>query len=228
MKKFFFVSIVAASIAIFSSCNKVTDKLNKNKNGDLGGTENITGTAYILNTFNSISDTILLGNSIVKIKYSSQKEEFLYKAYTDQYGKFKFTNIVKDSSYIAYSSSETDSLPYYGEVAAKAGNDVKLILYPDSTKFNAAIITVVDGAISPINDIKVYRFINKTYFDNLILNFAIDSLVTSKAGIVTYYNQPPGKYYLYSTFSVNNQIYTGKQSIDIPNNGVIRETFEVK
>lgn len=198
--------------------------------GDLGENKKLEGVALKTDPFSQSGDSVPLKAATVKIRVKGNANSFLYSTTTDDDGRFAFSNLKEKTDYEIFHESIISSVPFAGYVALNTENekDNKLVIAPDSTKINITVARVTDQFNSPFNNVKIYRFINKTYFDNSYTAGAIDSFLTDSRGIYTYYQSPPGKYYFLVKVVVNSITLTGRKEQDVPLYGVSRPVIQAQ
>jgi hypothetical protein len=201
-----------------------------NKNNDISGTEEISGTLFYRNTLTDISDSIKIPNSELFIQFKNRgTSTYLYKVVTDADGKFKFTNLTKNESYYIFKNWEKDGVKYLVKDIVKAAKkDLPVILIPDESTQNGFHISLIDDNLkTPVSNFKLWVFTNKLLADNNDTAGYVFSLKTNDYGKAFKLGIQPGSYYVNAKDSIGSVRLKGKKTIVVPNPGITKETFEL-
>jgi hypothetical protein len=208
-------------LALFFACNK---------NDDIKGKGEISGTLYYRNTLTGINDSIKLPNIDIFIQFEERgTSSYLYKVTTDANAKFIFTNLDKNKSYYIFKTWESAGVKYALRESAQPDKmDKAMILIPDESSQSGFQLSVIDSLNSPVSNFKLWVFSNKILAENNDTLGNIFSLKTNDYGKAFKLGIQPGNYYINAKDTLGNIRLKGKKALIVPNPGIYKDTFLLK
>jgi hypothetical protein len=221
--------LLAAGILLFLliSCNKqpLVD--------DISGENEVRGTIYLNDSLQNLPQEIAQKNLTVLLKHVSDSNtlNYIYAATTDAGGNFLFTNL-SAISYILYAEKDVNGLLYSGKSIIQGGinTSVKIVLYPDVTKYNILSVTAKDLiSNSPLYNAKICIFNNRTLAKNNLCEGAVFSGSTNQYGKIFTSKLDTGWHYINAQLVTAGITLNAKDSIHITSKtGVIVKTINLQ
>ncbi|HEY0065738.1 MAG TPA: hypothetical protein VGB46_00195 [Flavisolibacter sp.] len=213
MKKIVLYTILL--FAIIAGCSKFRD---------MKGTDDFKDGAYIRGrlflvdslTQNGIASP--LGNKKLTISYADSQDtlNYLYEVSTSADGYFTFPNLRTDKTYRIRYKETLNGILFSADQNATTADTVRLFARVALTG-QTGIHLVLSDSTGPVRGDTICVFTSSFQFNSNNCAQATYSLITDTFGRASRFNVPPGKYYFYSTLTVNNHAYEVKDSMVVTN-----------
>lgn len=202
--------------AVVAGCSKFRDMKD---NDDFKDGAYIRGRLFLVDSLTQNGVASPLGNKKLTISYADAQDtlNYLYETTTSADGYFTFPNLRTDKTYrIRYQETLNNGIFFSADQNATTADTVRLFARVALTK-QAGFHLVLSDSTGPIKSDTICVFTSSFQFNSNNCAQATYSLITDTFGRAYKFNIPPGKYYFYSTLSVNNQAYEVKDSLVITN-----------
>lgn len=213
MKKI--VLYIILIFAIIAGCSKFRDM---KETDDLKDGAYIRGRLFLVDSLTQTGPASPLGNKKLTISYADSQDtlNYLYETTTSADGYFTFPNLRTDKVYRIRYQEKLGGILFSADQNATTADTVRLFARVALTG-QTGIHLVLNDSTGPVRGGTICVFASSFQFNSNNCSQATYSLVTDTFGRASKFNIPPGKYYFYSTLTVNNQAYDVRDSMVITN-----------